>query len=121
MIVLAISVWHPIASIVTVVLRKSMVRKSSGMAVISLDLSAIFFCLSTNPSSDSQALTVWMAGWLRAVSKLRRLVLPSTARCRPEARERTRNRSIQPRKTALNASASSAPNTARNTSCVGVP
>jgi hypothetical protein len=52
------SVWHPIASMVTVAPRRSMVRSSPGMAVISFELPAVLTWPSPSPSSESHALTV---------------------------------------------------------------
>lgn len=91
------------------------------MAVISLDFVSVFCCPSTSPASLIHALTVCTALLPLAVSKLRRLVFPSTAICLPPAFRRNESSSAQCRNTALKASGSSAAKTARYTSWVGGP
>ena len=74
-----------------------------------------------DPASLIHALTVCTGPLLLALSKLRRLVFPSTAICLPVALSRIAKSSAQARNTVLKASGSSAPNTARKTSWVGAP
>ena len=57
---LAISVWQPIASVVTIVSFTFNCFKSSGIAVISLDFSSTFTSPTQNPPL-STALTMWFA------------------------------------------------------------
>ena len=60
MISLAMFLWQPMASRVTMHPLNSSTRSNSGTAVISLLLSATFSCPKTKPLSSAQALTMYL-------------------------------------------------------------
>ena len=71
------AVCVPIASMVTLQPVSDSVESNSGMAVISLDLTAVARCPSTSPAPAAKAETKCSA--VASTPPDRRLVLPSTA------------------------------------------
>jgi hypothetical protein len=115
----AIAVWQPMASSVTMLFRGASRSSSSGMAVISFDLSSTQRWPSTRSRSLAQALTRCSGDRSRPRSNERRSVLPSmaiTSRPKPAASE-----PAQAVKPASNASGSISMNTRRKVSCEGMP
>ena len=99
MISAAIAFWVPIASMVMIAPLMSTSRRSSGIAVISLDFSAQATCPSDRPNSLAQTLTECRAPRPFLRSWLRRAVLPSigrTGRSTPVRRGRRRAERVQP-------------------------
>src|SRR5579883_1892364 len=115
----AISVWQPIASIVT--RHPLMCRSSSrrGMALISFDFSSVLTCPKTRRLCVAHALTMWTNTLPAASRNERRSVLPSMATTSPPVICATAF--TQSRNAFESAFGSSAASTRPMVSCDGIP
>src|SRR6516165_1929802 len=107
------------ASIVTVAPRTFNSCNNTGMAVVSLEWSAVATCPSTTPRSVAQALTRWRASFPVVLSPDRRRVLPSIAIVWPSREPSTVCTNC--RSTRVNCCGSSSANTRPKVSCDGIP